>query len=91
MGAGPESIGWIQWIQWVEIPVIGALAGWVWRLWQAHERLARDIMSFRLHVANEYVSAARLKEVEDRLHEQLRRVEHKLDELLLDMRRGAGE
>ena len=74
-----------NWITMIEIPVFASLFSLVFRQRKDAENaigICREALSeFKVHVARNYVSAATLKDVENRLTAYLLRIEKKLDNM----------
>ncbi|MGB1077679.1 MAG: hypothetical protein ACPG05_05165 [Bdellovibrionales bacterium] len=76
-----SDLGW--WITAIEIPVLSGLFWLFWRNKGEVDRaiifIRRDLMEFRLDVAQSYARSTDVRELEGRLTSHLLRIEAKLD------------
>ena len=74
-----------DWIAMIEIPIFASLFSFLFKQRKDTENaigMCKDALSeFKVHVARNYVSAATLKDVENRLTEYLLRIEKKIDKM----------
>ncbi len=76
-----SDLNW--WVTVIEIPALSSLFWLFWRNkntvdWMI-QQIRRDLMEFRIDVAQSYAQASDLKELEGRITSHLLRIEAKLD------------
>lgn len=64
------------------IAIVSVLGGIVWRLQAQINQQARDLDAFRVEVAQNYVTAQAMREMEDRISQAITRLADRLDRLL---------